>query len=125
MSKSKVIKLPIACTCKCGVNPASLEPHTCPYQIDIYDNDTKYCTCCDDCEYACLMDIQHMLLIKFFSTPGKEKKTTKYSIITQDSLGDMFSKHSNDEYNKAALIYNSVIIGTFNFDDELECWIAD
>ena len=40
---------------RCGKNPAS-EPHPCPFQSDVYDNDTE-CTCCDECTHECAMDI--------------------------------------------------------------------
>lgn len=43
--------------CKCGKNEAA-EPHRCPYQQDINDNnDPEYCTCCDECRHECAMDI--------------------------------------------------------------------
>lgn len=38
-------------------NPAS-EPHSCPFASEINDNDEpEYCTCCDDCQHECAMDI--------------------------------------------------------------------
>lgn len=33
------------------------EPHPCPYRHDIYDDKETLCTCCEDCEHECLMDI--------------------------------------------------------------------
>ena len=34
----------------------STEPHCCPYQSDIKNNeDEEYCTCCSDCERECRM----------------------------------------------------------------------
>lgn len=42
--------------CKCGKNPAT-EPHTCPFQFDIHDDDKFQCTCCEDCTYECAMDV--------------------------------------------------------------------
>ena len=43
--------------CGCGKNPAS-DPHLCPYQYEINDNDDpEYCVCCPDCEHECAMDI--------------------------------------------------------------------
>lgn len=48
--KLKVVKL-----CKCGKNPAT-EPHTCPYDEEIFDS-KKLCTCCEECQHECLMEI--------------------------------------------------------------------
>jgi hypothetical protein len=42
--------------CKCGKNP-SADPHTCPYQSEINDDDAFECTCCDDCRQECSDDI--------------------------------------------------------------------
>lgn len=46
------------CTSYCyGKNPAD-EPHECPYQSEINDdNDLEYCTCCSDCRRECLDNI--------------------------------------------------------------------
>jgi hypothetical protein len=41
---------------KCGINFAA-EPHECPYSVEIYEDYEKECTCCEDCEHECLMDI--------------------------------------------------------------------
>ena len=38
-------------------NPATDEPHGCPYQEDVNGNDEEICTCCEDCEHECAMDI--------------------------------------------------------------------
>lgn len=40
----------------CGINSAT-EPHTCPYSVEINDDDKTLCTCCDDCCHECAMDI--------------------------------------------------------------------
>lgn len=32
-------------------------PHSCPYASEIHNNDEEYCTCCDECEHQCAMDI--------------------------------------------------------------------
>jgi len=40
----------------CGVNPAS-DPHPCPYDEDVNNNPDSSCTCCEECEYQCAMDI--------------------------------------------------------------------
>jgi hypothetical protein len=33
------------------------EPHGCPYQSDVNDNEDFLCTCCPECRQQCLMDI--------------------------------------------------------------------
>lgn len=33
------------------------EPHTCPFQSDVYDDDEFLCTCCNDCAHECAMYI--------------------------------------------------------------------
>ena len=44
--------------CGCGSNQGTLETHSCPYQIEIADNDDPdYCNCCPDCENQCAMDV--------------------------------------------------------------------
>lgn len=44
-------------TCpRCPKN-AGTAPHTCPYSVDINDDSETLCTCCDDCEHECAMDI--------------------------------------------------------------------
>jgi len=40
----------------CGRNPAT-KLHSCPYQIEINNNNDPYCTCCEDCENECKADI--------------------------------------------------------------------
>ena len=40
----------------CGVNQAR-EPHVCPYQSDINDDDETLCDCCDDCTAECAYDV--------------------------------------------------------------------
>lgn len=32
------------------------EPHTCPFAVEINDDETL-CNCCVDCEHECAMDI--------------------------------------------------------------------
>jgi len=39
----------------CGKRPAQ-EPHECPYKAEVND-DHELCTCCEDCEAKCAMDI--------------------------------------------------------------------
>lgn len=35
-------------------NPATDEPHECPYQAEINDvDDDEYCSCCAECEQEC------------------------------------------------------------------------
>jgi hypothetical protein len=42
---------------KCKKNPRQ-EPHSCPYRVEIDDdNDPEYCMCCKECEGECLDDI--------------------------------------------------------------------
>lgn len=41
--------------CSCG-EPASAEPHTCPFQTELNDCDAE-CNCCAECEYQCSQDI--------------------------------------------------------------------
>jgi hypothetical protein len=33
------------------------EPHRCPFQADVNNDDSLHCTCCDSCQYECAMDI--------------------------------------------------------------------
>lgn len=33
------------------------EPHTCPYSVEINDNTTTLCTCCEACQRECELDI--------------------------------------------------------------------
>jgi hypothetical protein len=42
--------------CKCGKKPA-LNPHPCPYQSDVNDDEVFECTCCEDCAQECCDDI--------------------------------------------------------------------
>lgn len=43
--------------CRCDKNPQA-EPHQCPYACEINDDcDDGYCTCCEECEYECCMNI--------------------------------------------------------------------
>ena len=41
--------------CVCGRGEAQ-EPHTCPYNIDVHDDETL-CNCCESCEDACSMEV--------------------------------------------------------------------
>lgn len=52
----KSVVAPVKC-CRCGVNPATESPHTCPYQADVNNNDEPHCDCCSDCQHECRMDI--------------------------------------------------------------------
>lgn len=54
---NKLDRLAIAEMCKCGKNPETEEIHSCPYNKDIYDDDSDYCFCCDTCMQECLHDI--------------------------------------------------------------------
>lgn len=42
--------------CKCGKNPATPQPHRCPYQYEINDDASESCNCCGECSYECAMD---------------------------------------------------------------------
>jgi hypothetical protein len=42
--------------CSCKKNKAT-EPHTCPYQVDIYGDVETICNCCEDCTAECSQDI--------------------------------------------------------------------
>lgn len=33
------------------------QPHTCPFAVEIHDDDESLCTCCEECEDHCRMDI--------------------------------------------------------------------
>ena len=44
---------------KCSVNEVDdlCRRHSCPFQVEIYDNDDdKYCNCCSECETECSKD---------------------------------------------------------------------
>lgn len=32
-------------------------PHTCPFAVEIDDDNESLCTCCEECEENCRMDI--------------------------------------------------------------------
>ncbi len=53
------LRLPVMCAghhCD-NKNPAA-EPHQCPYQSEIHDNQNpEFCTCCDVCRRECADDI--------------------------------------------------------------------
>jgi len=36
---------------------AGCDPHLCPYASEINDDHETLCTCCEDCEHECAMDI--------------------------------------------------------------------
>ncbi len=40
------------CTCA-----EETEDHTCPYQEEINEDYESMCSCCEECEYQCSMDI--------------------------------------------------------------------
>lgn len=44
---------------KCGrcEKNQSRELHTCPYQIEINDNDKFECDCCEDCTSDCALEV--------------------------------------------------------------------
>ena len=41
--------------CSCGNERQ--EPHPCPFALELYDDDTNYCTCCSKCTNECAMDV--------------------------------------------------------------------
>ena len=41
--------------CICG-NDAE-EPHVCPYNVEINDDEETLCNCCDDCKQDCIDSI--------------------------------------------------------------------
>lgn len=43
-------------TCKCGKNRKS-SLHSCPYAIEMHNDYSQNCTCCNDCTNACKEDI--------------------------------------------------------------------
>lgn len=48
-----VIKEKDKCTCK----EDSIEPHTCPFSEEIYNDGVTECNCCDYCTHQCAMDV--------------------------------------------------------------------
>lgn len=50
--------MPETCTRRRGCTNDAEPPHSCPYQVEINDdNDPEYCTCCDYCRQECVWDI--------------------------------------------------------------------
>ena len=43
--------------CRCSVNKCTKELHPCPYNADVNNDDTPICTCCENCQHECSMDI--------------------------------------------------------------------
>jgi hypothetical protein len=41
--------------CKCGEEGTSF--HTCPFLVEIDDDNESVCNCCDECTEQCRMDI--------------------------------------------------------------------
>lgn len=39
----------------CG-KKAATEPHECPFKAELHD-DVSTCTCCDDCQEECYMEV--------------------------------------------------------------------
>lgn len=42
--------------CKCGKREKQ-ELHTCPYSVDVNNDEETLCDCCDECTYQCAQDI--------------------------------------------------------------------
>ena len=40
-----------------GCDHEANAPHTCPYRVDIGNDSQTLCTCCDECQRECAMDI--------------------------------------------------------------------
>ena len=40
-----------------GKHGPAQEPHTCPFAVEINDDETSLCTCCKECTHECAMDI--------------------------------------------------------------------
>ena len=40
-----------------GCTGEATDPHTCPYKEDINDDHETLCTCCENCQNGCAMDI--------------------------------------------------------------------
>lgn len=42
---------------KCTCGDPSIEGHTCPFSADVWDDFKSLCSCCEECEHQCAMDI--------------------------------------------------------------------
>ena len=42
---------------KIKLHTVPIEPHTCPFSVEIHDDYDTLCNCCEECEYQCAMDI--------------------------------------------------------------------
>lgn len=40
-----------------GCEHTQREPHTCPFAVDVHNDSTSKCTCCDACEDNCVQEI--------------------------------------------------------------------
>jgi hypothetical protein len=49
-------ELPISNICPKCDNPA-MGTHLCPYKKEIYDDYDTLCTCCEECEDNCRLDV--------------------------------------------------------------------
>lgn len=38
-------------------NEYSIEPHTCPFKVEINDDSETLCSCCESCTHECAMEI--------------------------------------------------------------------
>lgn len=58
MKKKKTIKSIKKELCRFGYDHSVIEPHECPYESDVHDNnDQEYCMCCSKCIDACADEI--------------------------------------------------------------------
>lgn len=56
--KAKIEKKPAFPQCgRCQAPVDTDELHSCPYQCEINDDCSDHCTCCDECQHECAMDI--------------------------------------------------------------------
>jgi hypothetical protein len=42
---------------KCKCDAPGLSDHTCPFKMEIHDDDKSLCNCCANCRYECGLDI--------------------------------------------------------------------
>ena len=43
--------------CRCNIRPATIQSHTCPFQVEINEDRKFKCNCCAECEEDCAMEI--------------------------------------------------------------------
>lgn len=45
------------CSGRANCSAAAEELHSCPFKIEIHDDEETLCDCCEDCEHECAMEI--------------------------------------------------------------------